>query len=131
LISSAEWSAKPFFSISEAQFAAAALSGAMASKDTTDFMSSNSFANRLTWARNCVVVLPSSATSYTQVRFFDWHVLHFGLTPSHWTFVSYRYAALKRLRTFDLRFRQLSQAMEVIFPRGVRSAYVPEMGDEC
>lgn len=36
-----------------------------------------------------------------------------------------------RQRTFDLRLRQLSHAMDVILPRGVRKAYVPEMGDEC
>lgn len=35
------------------------------------------------------------------------------------------------LHTLDFRFLQLSHAMEVIFPRGVRKAYVPEMGDWC
>lgn len=113
MISSAEWCAKPFFSNSLAQFAAVARSGAIANNDTIDFMSSNSFASRLTWARNCVVVFPSSETSYTHERFLDWQVLHFGLTPSH----------------FDLRFLQLSHAMDVIFPLGVRNAYVPDIGD--
>jgi hypothetical protein len=63
LTSSAEWCAKPFFSSSDAQFAADARSGAIASSDTTDFISSSSLANRRTWARSCVVVFPSSATS--------------------------------------------------------------------
>jgi hypothetical protein len=90
LISSAEWWAKPFFCSSEAQLAAAVRSGAMASNDTTDFMSSSSLAKRLTWARNCVVVLPSSATSYTHVRFLAWQVLHLGRTPSHCSPVSVR-----------------------------------------
>lgn len=33
--------------------------------------------------------------------------------------------------TFDFRFLQLSQAINVIFPRGVLKAYVPEIGDWC
>jgi hypothetical protein len=33
------------------------------------------------------------------------------------------------MRTLDLRFLQLSHAIDVIFPRGVRNAYVPAMGD--
>ena len=37
----------------------------------------------------------------------------------------------ERVRTLDLRFLQLSHAIDVIFPRGVRNAYVPAMGDEC
>lgn len=84
LISSTEWCAKPFCSNSLAHVAAWARSGAMANNDTTDFISSSSFASRRTWARSCVVVFPSSATSYTHVRFLDWQVLHFGRTPSHY-----------------------------------------------
>lgn len=34
-----------------------------------------------------------------------------------------------KMRTLDLRFLQLSHAIDVILPRGVRSAYVPDMGD--
>lgn len=63
LISSTEWWANPFFSSSLAQVAADFRSGAIASNDTIDFMSSSSFASLRTWARNCVVVFPSSATS--------------------------------------------------------------------